>query len=48
MMGLPSNMRFAAGGRRDNVLFVRQGAVDEADNETVRQVPSRPQLSAIR
>src|SRR5439155_21600808 len=34
----------AAGGRRDNVLFVRQGAIDEADNRTVRQAPSRPQL----
>ena len=34
----------AADGRRNNVLFVRQGAVDEAVNPTVRQGPSRPQL----
>ena len=37
-------LALAAGGRRDNVLFVRQGVLDEANNETVRQVPSRPQL----
>ena len=28
----------------DNVLSVRQGVLDEADNQTVRHVPSRPQL----
>ncbi len=37
-------LALAAAGRRDNVLFVRQGAADEADNPTVRQGPSRPQL----
>jgi len=41
-------LALAADGRRDNLLFVRQGVRYEAETQTVRQVPSRPQLSAAR
>jgi hypothetical protein len=45
--GRQPNWRLQLTGAATNVPFVRQGAVDEAIDEPVRQAPSRPQLKRV-